>query len=147
MLLRSLAAAAFLAAAAWSGGAGAQPEAGCDTVILAEPSHTRGRSNTIRWEQVPSSCWENDDAAGKKSTERRFVVTVTNTVTGAKDTVTVHGDGEVDATVDPDEFPGPAVDGQRFSYSIVRKESVCIAGIPELGSCQDPRHVDAPLLE
>jgi len=133
-----LGAAALVAAASWSGAGSARPHAGCDTVVLPEPSHTRGRSNTIRWERVPGSCWRNDDAAGKKSTERRFVVTITNTATGAKETVTVRGDDEVDATVDPDEFPGgpAAIDGVRFSYSIVRKERVCIHGSPSLGICE-----------
>ena len=131
-------AAALLALGASDDGADARTAASCATVILPEPAHTRGRSNTIRWERVPGSCWENDDSSGKKSTERRFVVTVTNTATGAKETVTVHGDGEVDATIDPAEFPGGAgaVDGRLFSYSIVRKERVCISGSPPLGICE-----------
>lgn len=136
--------AAALAAGAWSGSAGARLDAGaqsCDfaaPAILPEPAHTRGLSNTIRWEKVPSGCWENDDNSGQKSKERRFVVTITNLSNGEKETVTVRGDGEVDATIDPDELPagpGGAIDGQRFRFAVVRKESICGSGSPSLGIC------------
>lgn len=127
----------------WGSYADARPDAGCwiaPPVVLPEPSHTRGLTNTIRWERVPSNCWVNDDAAGLKSKERRFVVTVTNAQTGAKKTVTVRGDDEVDATIETGDFPagpGGAIDGQRFTYSVVRKESRCVDGSPPINACFD----------
>jgi hypothetical protein len=106
-------------------------------VVLAEPAFTRGTTNVIRWEPVPASCWENDDSAGKKSTERRFVVTVEHPASGATSSVTVRGDGEVDATIETGDFPvaASAIDGARFSYSVVRKQSLCVSGSPPLGIC------------
>lgn len=126
-----LGAALLLAAAAWNGVAFARPDTGdCYLRILTEPSHTRGRSNTIRWEAVPSHCWKSasETANGKKSTDRRFVVTITTPATAAKTTVTVRGQDETAATVGPDDFPGGAIDGQQFSYRLARKEKWCIEG-------------------
>ena len=99
------------------------------STVLPEPTHTRGRSNTIRWEQVRNECWNH----GK---DRRFVVTITNTATGEKETVTVHGGTEVDATVRAEDFPGGAIDGQRFSYRVAGKSERCLQPGP-FGTCLD----------
>lgn len=97
--------------------------------ILAEPTHTRGRSNRIRWEAVEGKCWNH-------GTDRRFIVTITSAATGAKETVTVRGGDSVDATVEADDFPGGAIDGQRFSYRVVRKSERCLQPGP-FGTCFD----------
>ena len=97
------------------------------TRALLEPTHTRGRSNTIRWEAVEANCWNH-------GTDRRFVVTITNTATGEKKTVTVRGGNKVEATVEADDFPGGTIDGRRFSYRIVEKTEVCTLDGP-FGTC------------
>jgi hypothetical protein len=88
---------------------------------------------------VPKSCWIGEDNAGKASTDRRFTVTVENVATGGTASVTVHGEDEVDATIDADDLPtGPSgqIDGVTFEYVVVRKEKWCSAGSPSLGICQ-----------
>lgn len=108
-------------------------------LVLPEPSHTRGTSNTIRWEHVPKSCWIGEDNSGKASTERRFTVRITNVATALTASVTVHGEDEVDATIDPGELPvgaGGQIEGTTFEYVVVRKEKWCSAGSPTFGTCQ-----------
>lgn len=126
-------------------GAGAEPAHAAEDcefaapVVLPEPSYTRGNSNTIRWEHVPKSCWIGEDNSGKASTQRRFTVTIKNLSSGRTESVTVHGEDEVDATIDADELPrGPngEVDGVRFEYVVVRKQKWCSSGSPALGTCQ-----------
>lgn len=122
----------MLAVAASGGGAGAASAGYCDFQILPEPSHTRGRSNKIRWESPPTNCWKSGGS------DRRFVVTITNEATGAKDTVTVNGRDKVDATIGQDDFPAGAVDGQRFTYRVTRKEKECTDAVP-VGPCLEDR--------
>ena len=144
-MTRHLPAAIVLAVLALPATGATHPDAAAETCsfaapnVLPEPAFTRGDSNTIRWEHVPKSCWIGEDNSGKASTERRFTVRITNLGSGKTESVTVNGEDEVDATIDPNELPrGPngEIDGVRFEYTVVRKEKWCSSGSPSFGTCQ-----------
>lgn len=142
MITRLAALLGSAAVAAAIAGGGATSAANCSfapPLLLPEPVHTRGDSNTIRWEHVPKSCWIGEDNSGKASTQRRFTVSITNVASGRKEFVTVNGEDEIDATIDPDELPKGSngeIDGVRFEYVVVRKEKWCSSGSPTFGTCQ-----------
>jgi hypothetical protein len=51
----------------------------------------------------------------------------------------VNGRDEVDATIRQDDFPAAAVDGQRFIYTVTRKEKVCLDPVQIGQTCSEYR--------
>jgi hypothetical protein len=93
--------------------------------LHAEPPFTRGDTNILMWDPIDWSKFSTG-ADNKPTFRRHFVITITDTLSGAMREFDVPGGGNITGfTVKRAQFPTANVDGRQFGYRLRYRWRVC----------------------